>query len=505
MKKAVIIGGGIGGLGTACLLAKQGYEVTLLEKNDMLGGRANVFTAEGYRFDMGPSWYLMPDVFERFFSLMGEDIADHLTLTKLSPSYRIFFEGLAKHVDLEADIEKAAALFDTLEPGSGEKLKEYVAQSEYQYEIATREFMYKNYDSLLDFFNKRTMVEGRKLSVLSSMDSYVKKYFKSDLVQKIMQYQLVFLGSSPYKTPALYNIMSHVDFNMGVYYPEGGIYRLVEALAGIARKHGAVLRTGAEVRRIITKERKAVGVELVNGEVIEADLVVSNADIAHTEQALVPSKLRSFTDRYWKKRTLAPSAFILYLGLTGRVDTLVHHNLIFSKDWHKNFAEIFDTPGLPADPSLYVCCPSRTDSTVAPEGKENLFVLVPIGAGVTYTDEELDAYRERVLDIMERELVIPDIRSRIEFERRYSLQDFERDYYSLGGSALGLAHTLGQTATLRPNNVSKKIKNLYYVGAGTNPGIGMPICLISAELAYKRIAGITTPEPLDSLPSPEAP
>lgn len=503
MKKVVIIGGGIGGLGTACLLAKQGYDVTLVEKNKTLGGRANVFCEQGYRFDMGPSWYLMPDVFEHFFSLLDEKIEDHLTLTKLSPSYRIFFEGLDKQIDVEADLDQAAELFETLEEGSGEKLKEYVAQSGYQYEIATREFMYKNYDSLLDFFNKRTLVEGRKLSVFRSMDSYVKKYFKSDLVQKIMQYQLVFLGSSPYKTPALYNIMSHIDFSMGVYYPEGGIYSLVTALAGIAEKHGATLRTGAEVRSIQTANKKATGVLLADGTTIDADIVISNADIAHTEEVLVPSKLRSFTARYWKKRTLAPSAFILYLGLTGRVDTLLHHNLIFSKDWHKNFAEIFDTPGLPSDPSIYVCSPSQTDATVAPSGKENLFVLVPIGAGVTYTEEQLKQYREKILDLIEREMKIPELRSRIEFERQYSLSDFERDYYSLGGSALGLAHTLGQTATLRPNNVSKKIKNLFYVGAGTNPGIGMPICLISAELVYKRIAGIKTPEPLESLTTQE--
>ncbi len=503
MKKVVIIGGGIGGLGTACLLAKQGYPVTLLEKNATLGGRANVFSADGYRFDMGPSWYLMPDVFEHFFSLLGEKIEDHLTLTKVSPSYRIFFEGMDTHVDLEADINRAAALFETLEPGSGEKLKEYVAQSGYQYKIATREFMYKNYDSLLDFFNKRTMVEGRKLSVLSSMDSYVKKYFKSDVVQKIMQYQLVFLGSSPYKTPALYNIMSHIDFSMGVYYPKGGIYSLVEALAALARTHGATLRTDSEVRRILTTGKTATGVELMNGEVIDADIVISNADIAHTEQVLVPSRLRSFTDRYWKKRTLAPSAFILYLGIEGRIDTLLHHNLLFSKDWKRNFAEIFDVPSLPSDPSLYVCCPSRTDATVAPHGNENLFVLVPIGAGVTYTKEQLDAYREKILDTMEREMHISNLRARIQFERRYSLSDFEHDYHSLGGSALGLAHTLRQTATLRPNNVSKKIANLYYVGAGTNPGIGMPICLISAELVYKRIVGIASPEALETLSIPE--
>jgi phytoene desaturase len=499
MKKAIIIGSGIGGLGTACLLAKQGYSVTVLEKNAQPGGRANVFSEQGYRFDMGPSWYLMPDVFEHFFNLLEEPIEKHLTLKKLSPSYRIFFKDEGKVIDLEADLEKAAVLFETLEPGSGEALRQYVAQSAYQYDIATREFMYKNYNSILDFFNRRTMVEGRKLSVFSSMDSYVKKFFKSDMVQKIMQYQLVFLGSSPYKTPALYNIMSHIDFNMGVYYPEGGIYSLVQALANIAKKYGATIRTNAEVAHITTAHGTATSVTLVSGEVLEADLIVSNADIAHTETKLLKKNARTYSESYWKKRTLAPSAFIMYIGLDGVADTLTHHNLIFSKNWKGNFDQIFESPSLPEDPSLYVCCPSKTDSTVAPAGKENLFVLVPIGAGVTYTKEQLDAYQEKILHTIETEFKIPNFKKRIEYLRTYTPDDFTRDYHSLGGSALGLAHTLGQTATLRPNNISKKISNLLYVGAGTNPGIGMPICLISAELAYKRIMNIPTPEPLTHL------
>lgn len=502
-KSALIVGSGIGGLGLACLLGKQGYDVTVLEKNATLGGRSNVFSVDGYRFDMGPSWYLMPDVFEHFFKLLDEPIEEHLTLTKLSPSYRIYFKGEAEPIDVDADPERAAALFETLEPGAGEALDRYLAQSEYQYDIATREFMYKNYDSIFDFLNKRTMVEGRKLSVLSSMDTYVRKFFKSDKVQKIMQYQLVFLGSSPYKTPALYNIMSHIDFNMGVYYPEGGIYAIVEGLVRIAKKHGVTFRTNAEVTRILVSDGRASGVELSTGEQLTADLVISNADIAHTELALLPKSARSHKDSYWKKRTLAPSAFIMYLGVDGPVESLSHHTLLFSKDWKKNFSEIFDRPGLPEDPSLYVCRPSKTDRTVAPDGKENLFVLVPIGAGTTYTKDELAAYQEQILETLENDLRIPNLRKRIEYLRTYTPEDFARDYNSLGGTALGLAHTLGQTATFRPNNVSKKVENLFFVGAGTNPGIGMPICLISAELAYKRIMGVRTPEPLDEMVSEE--
>lgn len=498
-RKAIVIGSGIGGLGTACLLAKDGYAVTVLEKNAQLGGRAGVIEEAGYRFDKGPSWYLMPDVFAHFFSLLGERVEDHLKLAKLSPSYRIYFKESGRMVDVEADVEKAAALFDTLEPGAGAAFRRYLDSSAYQYGIATREFMYKNYDSPLDFLNKRTMIEGRKLSVLSSMDAYVNKHFSSDLVRKIMQYQLVFLGSSPYKTPALYNIMAHVDFNMGVFYPEGGIRAIPEALACIAAAAGADLRTRAEVSRILVEDSRATGVELATGERLDADLVVSNADIAHTELALLPERARERTPRYWKKRTLAPSAFILYLGVDGPIDSLAHHTLLFSEDWKRNFAQMFDTPGLPDDPSLYVCRPSATDPTVAPAGKENLFVLVPIGAGVDYAPEALAAYREQIIDTLQEHMGVANLRDRIEFERMYGPDDFRADYHSLGGSALGLAHTLGQTATLRPNNVSTKVRDLYYVGANTNPGIGMPTCLISAELAYKRIAGIRSPGPIDGV------
>lgn len=495
-KHAVVIGAGFGGLGIAALLAKQGYAVTIVEKHDTVGGRARAFSANGYRFDMGPSWYLMPDVFQRYFSLLGEKVEDHLQLAQLTPSYRIYFEGDTTPVDVQAEPEAAAALFEQYEVGAGQKLKDYLASSGYQYGIAIREFMYKNYDSVLDFFNRRTMVEGRKLAVLSTMDRYVRKFFSHPRLQKILQYQLVFLGSSPYETPALYNVMNHIDFAMGVYYPDGGINAIPEAIAAIARKHGATIRTNSEVTRIIVEDGIAIGVELQGGEVINADMIVSDADFAWTETHLLPPAARTYSETYWKKRTLAPSAFILYLGVDGPINSLTHHTLYFSEDWKNNFDQIFKNPSLPDAPSFYVCNPSKTDSTVAPAGKENLFVLVPIGARTDYSEEELDAYEEKVLDMLQERMGVTDIRSRIEYRRRFGPTDFAAEYYSQDGTALGMAHTLMQTAAFRPNNVSKKVSNLYYVGANTNPGIGMPTCLISAELAWKRIAGITTSEPL---------
>ncbi len=499
MKKAIIIGSGFGGLGTACLLAKAGYEVAVLEKNEQPGGRASVYSENGYTFDMGPSWYLMPDIFAHFFQLMGERVEDYLNLQKLQPSYRIFFKDEHRVVDIYSDLEKDLPTLERLEPGCTKQVREYLKRSGDQYEIAKQHFLFKNYDSILDFLNWKTMIEGSRLSVFTKMDRYVKRFFTSDALQKIMQYTLVFLGSSPYNTPALYNIMSHIDFSMGVFYPQGGIYKVVEALVAMAKKHGASIQTGKEVRRILVKDGKAYGVELADGVVLEADLVISNADIAFTDLSLLPEGSRLHDEAYWKSRTLAPSAFIMYLGVDGRIPELTHHNLIFSKDWKKNFAEIFDRPQWPSDPSMYVCAPSVTDPNVAPAGKENLFVLVPIAPGLDDAPEMLEKYGDKMLALMESEMQIPDLRKRVEYKKFFCGKDFTERYHSLGGSALGLAHTMGQTAIFRPNNIHPRVQNLFYVGAGTNPGIGMPICLVSAELVYKRITGDTSDGPLEAV------
>ena len=498
-KKVVVIGAGIGGLGTAGLFAKKGYEVTVLEKNPNLGGRANIFEVNGFKFDMGPSWYLAPDLFEHFFNLMGERVEDHLDLVRLSPSYRIFFHNDDEPLNIHSDISTDGATFEAIEAGSAEKLRAYLKQSEYQYEVATQHFMYKNYDTVFDFFNRRVMTEGQKLSVFSKMHSFVSKFFKTRKLQQVMEYTMVFLGTSPYEAPALYNLMSHMDFNQGVFYPQGGFYELIKALARVAERNGAKLRTNAPVAEIVVDNGVTKGVELESREFVEADMVISNADLQFTETKLLGEQWRTYNDKYWNKRVMAPSAFIMYLGVKEKLPNLIHHNLLFSEDWRKNFDDIYKDPCLPDEPSLYVCAPSVTDPSVAPEGKENLFVLVPIASGLAVTDEEKEAYSEKVLALMEREMGLTDLRGKIEYKRIYSVKDFAADYNAFKGTALGLAHTIWQTAIFRPNNYSKKVKNLYYVGAGTNPGIGTQICLISAELVYKRVHGIKTAEPLGAL------
>ena len=498
-KKVVVIGAGIGGLGTAGLFAKKGYDVTVLEKNENFGGRANIFEAEGFRFDMGPSWYLAPDLFEHYFELLGEKIEDHLDLKRLDPSYRIFFRNDPTPLDIHSDLDVDTRTFDTLEPGAGDKLRAYLRQSEYQYEVATEHFMYKNYDTVFDFLNRRVMTEGQKLSVFSKMHSFVSRFFKSRKLQQVMEYTMVFLGTSPYEAPALYNLMSHMDFNQGVFYPAGGFYEVIKALAAVAEKNGAQLRSGAEVAEIIVENGVATGVRLADGEIVSADKVISNADIWFTETKLLAQRWRTHSQRYWDKRVMAPSAFIMYLGVSEKLPGIAHHNLLFSEDWRRNFDDIYKHPCLPDEPSLYVCAPSVTDPGVAPAGKENLFVLVPIASDLQIAGSEKDAYANKIIKLMEKEMGLPGLADKIEYRRIYSVENFAADYNSFKGSALGLAHTLWQTAIFRPKNVSKKVTNLYYVGAGTNPGIGTQICLISAELAYKRVHGIKSAGPLRQL------
>lgn len=517
-KTAIVIGSGFGGLGAAAILSKTGWSVTVIEKNEMVGGRASKFTAsrgkdgiwkkdttakknttDSFTFDMGPSWYLMPDVFEHFFSMLGEDVHAHLKLTKLAPSYRIFYKDEDKHVDIFSDLKKDLKTIEAIEEGAADQLEKYLDQAGYQYEVAKDRFMYKNYDSWRDFLTREMATEGRKLSVFKTMDKYVKGYFKTDQLQKIMQYPLVFLGSSPYNTPAIYNIMSHIDFNMGVFYPQGGIYKITEALQNITLSHGTTFRLNAPVKKITVVDGQAKGVVLESGEELFADIVVSNADIYHTETKLLEEQYRDHNEKYWKTRTLAPSALILYLGVKGNYKNLQHHNLLFSKDWKHNFGQIFDRPAWPDDPSLYVCAPSKTDAAVAPKGYENMFVLVPIAPGLSYTPKQLETYAEKVLVTMESEMKLPGLRKNIVFKEIFSVKEFQERYNSQQGTALGLAHTLKQTAIFRHNNISKKVSGLYYVGAGTNPGIGMPITLMSAELMYKRIIGDTSSGPLEKL------
>jgi phytoene desaturase len=471
-----VVGGGFGGLSAACYLADAGVDVRLLEKNDQLGGRASRLETEGFRFDMGPSWYLMPDVFQRFFATFDKKPSDYYDLQRLDPHYRMFFKD-GDQCDVRGDTEYMRELFESYEAGAGEAFDEYLETSQTHYETAMEKFVYEDRSRLRDWIDTDVMQEAPiGLQLVGSMQNHVEKYVDHPKLQQILQYTLVFLGGSPKNTPALYNIMSHVDFNLGVYYPEGGMAAVVDALVDLGEELGVTYETDREVTEI-TRTRDGFLVQTA-AEQYRPDRVVVNADYAHAEQELLPEHERQYDDDYWEDRTYAPSAYLLYLGVEGDVEGLAHHTLVLPEDWDGHFEQIFDRPAWPDEPAYYMCVPSKTDDSVAPDGHSNLFVLVPLAPGLDDSEHQREQYREQILaDIAEHTGV--DLRDRIVVERDFCVSDFVDRYNATEGTALGLAHTLRQTALLRPSNRSSAVDGLYFTGSFTTPGIGVPMCLIS--------------------------
>lgn len=480
-----VVGGGFGGLAAACYLAQAGADVELVEKNERLGGRASLLETDGFRFDMGPSWYLMPDVFERFFNQFDRDVTEYYTLDQLDPHYRIFFKD-GDQVDITPDREQVIETFESYEQGAGDALREYLETSEQHYSVAMENFVYEDRPRLRDWIDRDVMSAAPiGFQLLGTMDDYVAGYFDHPKLQQIMQYTLVFLGGAPKNTPALYNMMSHVDFNMGVWYPEGGIAGVVDAISDLASELGVTTTLDTEISEI-TRQRDGFRLEAVDGERFHPDIVVSDADYAHTEQDLLSSPERQYDAEYWDERTYAPSAFLMYLGVEGDVESLSHHTLVLPTDWDYHFDQIFDDPAWPDDPAYYLCVPSKTDDTVAPDGHSALFVLVPIAAGLQDTTDIREEYRDFVLrDIAANTGV--DLHDRIVCEEIFSIEDFASAYNSWNGTALGLAHTLRQTALFRPPHRSDAVDGLYFAGGYTTPGIGMPMCLISGEHAASAV------------------
>jgi 1-hydroxy-2-isopentenylcarotenoid 3,4-desaturase len=483
-KKVIVIGAGFGGLSTAAMLAKEGFSVTVLEKNKQPGGRAMVLKEKGYQFDMGPSWYTMPDVFDEFFAQFGKKVSDYYTLKRLSPSYRIFF-GKDDYVDMPVSKKDIYKLFDELEPDGSEKLKKYLSQAEYQYVTAMKGYIKRDYRTIFDMFDIKMAKESAKLHLFENMDKFTKRFFKSEKAQKILQYTLVFLGGSPKKTPALYALMSHIDINLGIWYPIGGLGAVVNAIVKLGKENGVKFKYSTEVKSIKIVDGKAVGVQTENG-FLEADYVVSNADYAFTENSLLPEKYQSYKKNYWEKKTLAPSAFIAYLGMDKKYPQIKHHSLFFHNDWTEHFDSIFDDPGWPDKPSYYVNKATETDKGFAPKGCDTLFILVPIASGIKDTNSIREKYLTKILKDMES-VVGEDISGHVKYKKILSLNDYKSLYNSYKGTAIGLSHTLFQTAYFRPHIKSKKVKNLYYAGQFTHPGIGVPTCIISGEIAANLI------------------
>ncbi|WP_246983628.1 phytoene desaturase family protein [Halorientalis marina] len=478
-----VVGGGFGGLSTACYLADAGADVRIIEKNEQMGGRASRLEAEGFRFDMGPSWYLMPDVFERFFGHFGTAPEDYYELERLDPHYRIFFKD-GDQVDVPADRGQVKEIFESYEDGAGEAFDEYLEVSEQNYEIAMENFVYTDRPRLRDWIDLDVMKAAPiGLKLIGNMQGHVEDYFEHPKLQQIMQYTLVFLGGSPRNTPALYNMMGHVDFNLGVHYPERGIGSVVDAMVDLGDELGVEYVTDAPVAEI-TRRKNGFLLATEDGTEYNPDLVVSDADYAHTERELLPEHERQYSDDYFDSKTYAPSAFLMYWGVEGDVDELAHHTLVLPEDWDQHFSQIFDDPQWPDNPAYYLCVPSKTDETVVPDGDtdsySNLFVLVPIAPGLDDGEEIRAEYREKVLDDIAENTGV-ELRDRIVFEEDFCVSDFAARYNSIQGTALGLAHTLKQTAILRPNHRSSAVDGLYYTGSFTTPGIGVPMCLISGE------------------------
>ena len=484
-KQVIVIGSGFGGLAAAGLLAKDGHNVKVIEKNDHAGGRASIWKKDGFLFDLGPSWYLMPDVFEKFFAEFNKKPEDYMNLVRLNPSYRVFY-GKDDFIDISKDLEKNLELFESIEKGASEKMKKYLETSRYQYDVAMKDFIYKDYRHLTDFFKPKLVKEGIKLHMFDKLDSYAMRFFQSDRIRKILEYTIVFLGGSPFDSPALYSLMSHVDFKLGVWYPMGGIGKLVEAMQKVAEQNGAEFIFNSPVNKIKVEAGMVKSV-LTKSQEFEADIVVCNADYPYAETNLLDKNNWSYSRKYWDSRKIAPSAYLLYLGLDKRIDSLIHHNLYFDKNWENHFNQIFHKPKWPDNPSYYVSCTSKTDKSVAPKGHENMFILVPVAAGLEDTQRTREKYFLKVLKHLEN-LIGESIIDSIVLKRIFAHNDFIDRYNAFKGTALGLAHTLRQTAIFRPQHESKKVKNLYYTGHYNHPGIGVPMVIISSQIISKIIS-----------------
>ena len=484
MKKTeiIVIGSGFAGLAAAALTAKAGHRVSLIEKNDQPGGRARVWKQDGFRFDMGPSWYWMPDVFEDFYTTFGKDANDFYELKRLDPAYRIYF-GKDDFIDVPADREELRALFETQEPGSAKQLDLFLEQAKYKYEVGMKDYAMRPSHSFLEFFDFNLIKQSFKIDLFSGMSRHVRQHFKNRRLIKLLEFPVLFLGATPQKTPALYSMMNYADLSLGTWYPMGGMNEIVKAMTAISIEQGVEIHFETEAKQIRVENGSATGVE-TNRAFFPADLIISNADYQYTDQVLTPKSNRNYSSEYWSSRTLSPSCLIFYVGLNKRLDKVLHHNLFFDEDFLLHAEEIYKSPKWPSKPLFYVCCPSKTDSSVAPPDCENLFFLVPIAPGLKDSEEQRDIYFDFILDRFEK-ITGQNIKENIVFKRSYCVNDFINDYHSYKGNAYGLANTLMQTAFLKPKMRSKKVKNLFFTGQLTVPGPGVPPAIISGMIAAK--------------------
>jgi len=538
-ERVVIIGGGISGLASAALLARDGHSVDLVEAREAFGGRAGSWEQDGFRFDTGPSWYLMPEVFDHFFRLLGTSAAAELDLEQLDPGYRVFFEGEDRPLDIAADRQANIERFEQVEPGAGRALERYLDSAELTYDMAISRFLYTSFTSYRPFLSRELLAQLHRLGplLLESLERFTGRHFTDHRLRQVLGYPAVFLGSSPDRTPSMYHLMSALDLTGGVLYPQGGFSRLIDVMVRLARESGVRLHAETAATGIITEptgtgrrggrgirglfpgtRARATGVRVRGRDgaerVLPADVVVSAADLHHTETTLLPRDLQTYPEAYWRKRTSGPGAVLAMLGVRGELPELPHHSLFFTRDWDANFGAI-RTGTVPDPASVYVCRPSATDPGVAPDGHENLFVLVPMpadpGLGSGGRDGGGDPAVEAVADAAIAQVArwagVPDLAERVVMRRTVGPADFARDLGAWRGGMLGPAHTLAQSAMFRAGNASRRVDSLYYAGSSTIPGIGLPMCLISAEILLKRLRGDHSASPLSEplIPTADGP
>jgi phytoene desaturase len=492
LKKVVIIGSGFAGLSAAAFMAKAGWDVTVLEKHDVAGGRARQLKAEGFTFDMGPSWYWMPDVFERFFNSFGKKVSDFYQLERLDPSYRVYWPESS--MDIPADYQALKSLFEQTEPGSGAQLDKFMEEAAFKYDVGINRLVHKPGQSLTEFADLDLLKGIFKLDVFNSIKRHVSRHFKNDKLRQLLEFPVLFLGALPSDTPALYSLMNYADIKLGTWYPRGGMHKIVEGMEKIARGQGVKFMFNHDVVEIGIENKTAkyvVANNYKNGEATnkkyEADVVIGGADYHFIESALLAPPYRSYSESYWNKRVMAPSSLLYYVGVNKKLPGILHHSLFFDVSFETHGAEIYTQPKWPSDPLFYVSATSVTDSTAAPEGCENLFFLVPVATGLEGDTEELrERYFQQVLKRFE-ERTGHSISESIIYKKSYSISNFKADYNSFKGNAYGLANTLMQTAVLKPGLRSRKVKNLFFTGQLTVPGPGVPPSLISGEVVSKEV------------------
>lgn len=482
--KIAVIGSGFSGLAAAALLAKQGHEVCIYEKNDQAGGRARVWEKDGFRFDMGPSWYWMPDVFENYFALFGKKVSDFYELKRLDPGYRIYFSK-DEVMDIPAEMKELEALFEQNEPGSAVKLREFLAQAAYKYQVGMGDYVFRPSLSITEFIDWRLIRESFRIQLFNSMSKHVRSFFKNPKLIKLLEFPVLFLGATPQNTPAMYSMMNYADLALGTWYPQNGMNEIIKAMVKVAEDEGVVIKLNTEVKQIRTENKKALGVETNQG-FFAADVIVAAADYEHVDQQLTDKKLRNYSEKYWDSRTMSPSSLLFYLGIDKKIEGVQHHNLFFDEDFDLHAEEIYSNPKWPSKPLFYASCPSKTDPTVAPKSGENLFFLMPIAPGLTDSEEMREKYYHIMMDRFEK-MIGQSVRDSVVVKRSYALEDFKADYHSFKGNAYGLANTLAQTAFFKPRMRSKAIKNLFFTGQLTVPGPGVPPSIISGRVVAKEI------------------